>query len=151
MLLTRSCPCATKMQKQNPFCGKHSIQNRRNLGTKGDLPPQILAGHLTLFQPGRLDQARHITIWPTQFLGHPTVLQFFLLPSELVRWDRSWGSRWWRWCRHPEKTWRSSAVDAKVTDPKLQRMIDLWPCPSPIFLIHFLSVLLLLVFADFGC
>ena len=39
MLLTRSCPCATKMQKQNPFCGKHSIQSRRNLGTRGIFAP----------------------------------------------------------------------------------------------------------------
>ena len=47
MLLTRSCPCATKMQKQNPFCGKHSIQSHRNLGTRGHLPNQIFADHST--------------------------------------------------------------------------------------------------------
>ena len=39
MLLTRSCPCATKMQKQNPFCGKHSIQSRRSLRARGAFDP----------------------------------------------------------------------------------------------------------------
>ena len=40
MLLTRSCPpCATKMQKQNPFCGKHSIQSRRSLRARGGFDP----------------------------------------------------------------------------------------------------------------
>ena len=64
-LLTRSCPCATKMQKQNPFCGKHSIQSRRNLGARGAFAPSDFGRSFNLIP------IRESRLCPTYFYWPP--------------------------------------------------------------------------------
>ena len=59
-----------------PCRGALGLPICRNGGPWGCTPgpsPQIVAGQLTLYEPGRADSAHHITTWPTQILRPTTI------------------------------------------------------------------------------
>ena len=62
-----------------PCRGALGLPICRNGGPWGCTPgpsPQIVAGQLTLYEPGRADSAHHITTWPTQILRPTTIHEF---------------------------------------------------------------------------
>ena len=78
-----------------PCRGALGLPICRNGGPWGCTPgpsPQIVAGQLTLYEPGRADSAHHITTWPTQIL-RPTTIHEFIYTNKYVNATDQSGSK----------------------------------------------------------